>query len=176
MGQIIIKGIREPLNLPNDKAREYQDKWVEGKLDDLMRIGGMQFESKDIKTILTDPVAQEDKQSISKNEESEEARKSWQLWDKQSVDDKIKWWFRYIFMTHWALRDRKGINYEDFKERVGKEKMKEIYEWVKKWYSKEQDTRYPSYEEYQDFLPPTFETSIDGWKTISEASSIGNRY
>jgi len=175
MGQIIIKGIREPLNISNDKAKIYQDKWASGTLDDLMRVGGMQFESKDIKTIIVDTqmrnVQQEDT-----SKEYTEAKESWKKWDSQSTDDKIKWWFKYIFMTHWALRDRQGIDYESFKRRVGKKKMKEIYEWMKEWYSHEQDTRYPSYEEYQHFLPFTAETAVDGWKTIGEAKAVKNIY
>jgi len=164
MGRIIVKGFKEPVIVSNDKAEKLQDDWIGGKLSELMRIGGAQFKSEDIKMIIVDPenVRQDDSQF----QEEKKVQKFWEDWLKQDINKKAKWWFKHIFMTYYALQDKMGMDYEGFKKRLGQDKMLKVYAFINDWYKENPDKRWPPREEYDHFLPAPREQGIKGWKHI----------
>ena len=90
------------------------------------------------------------------------ARKKWLL---QTPKEKSKWWFKYSFATHWGLRDGGGTDYEGVKERMGREKMKEVYIFILNWYQNNPKLHSPAKHEYEYLLPKGAE-KIEGWTKV----------
>ena len=90
------------------------------------------------------------------------ARKKWLL---QTPKEKSKWWFKYSFATHWGLRDGGGTDYEGVKERMGRDKMKEVYIFILNWYQNNPKLHSPAKHEYEYLLPKGAE-KIEGWTKV----------
>lgn len=86
---------------------------------------------------------------------------------EQSPKDKAIWWFKYSYSIHYGLRAGGGLNYESVKEKMGRDKMKEVYKFILNWYEKNPKAHTPAKHEYEYLLPEGSE-KIEGWTKIGQ--------
>jgi hypothetical protein len=189
MAKIFLKGVREPIEVSNERATALKEDWLADSLPDTIDLGGLITEKTALKSIELDE--ERDAGVDERRKMMFEAQKEKEEFLAQSSKKKTIFWFKWIFMTKYLLRvgygnilgkgwsDEAGSYeerwpgyYEKFKKHLGKKKATQLYRLVSRWYEEDEENSqmFPPSELYSKWLPPRRQKkSISGWTSIGEA-------